>query len=140
MIMRKNGNKEAKELTVSNSKNNFYKSIYELVAQIPPGKVMTYGQIAAWCGKPRGARAVGWAMRSAPIQLNLPCHRVVNRSGATSPDCVFGGAQIQRVILEREGITFKPDGLIDLKRHLWMVTNYKEIKPRGQGSSPGSPQ
>ena len=122
MVIGKKRNEKVEKTSNTSSPKNFYQLIYELVAQIPPGKVMTYGQIAAWCGKPRGARAVGWAMRSTPVQLNLPCHRVVNRSGAMSPDDVFGGAQIQRAMLEREGVTFKSDGRIDLKRHLWAMT------------------
>ena len=96
-----------------------FAEIYEIVAQIPPGSVATYGQIAAMAGIPRGARTVGWAMRQSPQHLNLPCHRVVNSSGALSPVHVFGGEEAQSARLEAEGITFLPGGGIDMKRHLW---------------------
>lgn len=102
------------------SKSNFYQNIYELVAQIPPGCVATYGQLSAMSGKPRGARAVGWAMQNAPAEFNLPCHRVVNRSGMLAPDAVFGGAERQRKMLEEEGVCFRPNGTIAMEKHLWM--------------------
>jgi methylated-DNA-protein-cysteine methyltransferase-like protein len=60
-------------------------------------------------------------MRSAPKNLNLPCHRVVNKSGAMAPDYIFGGAANQRSKLALEGITFKEDGCIDLAKNLWQV-------------------
>jgi methylated-DNA-protein-cysteine methyltransferase-like protein len=102
--------------------SNFFAAVYQIVAQIPEGKVATYGQIAALLGEPKGARIVGWAMRGAPANLNLPCHRVVNKSGAMAPDYVFGGAQSQRAKLAAEGIQFNEDDHIDLARYLWEVT------------------
>jgi methylated-DNA-protein-cysteine methyltransferase-like protein len=96
----------------------FFKKVYQIVAQVPPGKVATYGQIAALLGEPRHARIVGWAMHDAPKELNLPCHRIVNKAGSLSPGCIFDpGAQ--RILLEKEGVTFQEDGHIDLKQHLW---------------------
>lgn len=97
----------------------FFSRVYEIVSQIPEGKVATYGQIALLLGEPRSARVVGWAMRSTPKDLNLPCHRVVNRFGEMSPDYVFGSSELQREILISEGITFKENGCIDMKKHLW---------------------
>ena len=99
--------------------DNFFKEVYEIVAQIPAGKVASYGQIAAMLGNPRAARTVGWAMASAPSHLQLPCHRVVNREGRLSPDPVFGGYEVQRADLEAEGVVFKADGRIDMKKCLW---------------------
>lgn len=96
----------------------FFAEVYRIVAQIPAGKVATYGQIAAWLGAPRGARTVGWAMWECPPELGLPCHRVVNRSGAMAPDHVFGGAERQRAMLAAEGVTFTPDGRVDMSRHM----------------------
>lgn len=98
--------------------NGFFKQVYQIVAQIPVGKVATYGQIAALIGEPRNARVVGWAMHDAPKELGLPCHRVVNKSGGMCPGHLFGpGAQ--RALLESEGITFKANDCIDMKKHLW---------------------
>ncbi|NLV91778.1 MAG: MGMT family protein [Firmicutes bacterium] len=97
----------------------FFQKVYRLVAQIPPGQVATYGQIAALLGNPRSARAVGWAMRAAPQEQNLPCHRVVRQDGGLAPGFVFGGTAIQRAILAEEGVSFLPNGKIDLSQHLW---------------------
>lgn len=101
--------------------DSFFNRVYEIVAQIPKGKVTTYGQIALLLGEPRSARVVGWAMKAAPGYLNLPCHRVVNKLGEMSPDYVFGSSEIQRSLLISEGITFKPDGRINLEKHLWNI-------------------
>jgi len=87
----------------------FFAQVYKLVAQIPEGKVATYGQLAAMLGSPRAARIVGWAMASAPEHLDLPCHRVIR----------FGGYDAQRAELEAEGVLFRPDGTVDMKACLW---------------------
>lgn len=98
---------------------HFFESVYEIVAKIPSGCVATYGQIAMMAGSPRAARQVGYAMSCAKESRNLPCHRVVNRLGELAPDHVFGDKSYQRMLLEKEGITFLDDGTIDLKKHLW---------------------
>jgi methylated-DNA-protein-cysteine methyltransferase related protein len=101
------------------SLKDFFKRVYLVVSKIPEGKVATYGQIARLLGEPRSARIVGWAMKAAPSELHLPCHRVVNRLGELAPEYAFGSKQLQRDILETEGITFKKDGSINLNKHLW---------------------
>ncbi len=97
----------------------FFQEVYGIVAQIPGGKVATYGQIAMMLGRPRGARMVGWAMAGVPQELNLPCHQVVNQIGELSPAHVFGGEGRQRALLEAEGVTFNQSGKINMKMHLW---------------------
>lgn len=99
--------------------NGFFNDIYEIVAKIPKGSVTTYGMIARLLGRPNAARIVGWAMNSAPSDRDLPCHRVVNKAGDMAPNNVFGGADLQRAILESEGVTFLADGRIDMDKHLW---------------------
>ena len=101
------------------SYTSFYKIIYDIVSQIPEGQVATYGQIAFLAGHPRASRIVGYAMSKAPQERNLPCHRVVNREGRMAPGYAFGGQELQRAMLEKEGITFRDNGCIDMKRHLW---------------------
>nr|MBC7244075.1 MGMT family protein [Chloroflexota bacterium] len=101
----------------SQSDIHFFQNVYELVSQVPAGHVVTYGQIAAALGKPRGARLVGWAMRVCPD--NVPWHRVVNAQGALSTHALPGGFNLQRVLLEDEGIRFDPDGRIDLRIYGW---------------------
>lgn len=97
----------------------FFDRVHDLVARIPRGKVMTYGQIAARLGGYYSGRTVGFAMRAAPAERDLPCHRVVNIKGEMAPGYVFGGAARQRAMLRREGVKFKPDGRIDLARSQW---------------------
>lgn len=98
---------------------NSFERIYAVVCQIPAGKVATYGQIARLAGNPRWARAVGYALHNNPRPGEIPCHRVVNREGKTAAAFAFGGSDIQRALLENEGVTFLPDGRVDLKKHLW---------------------
>lgn len=103
---------------MKNETNHFCESVYNLVACIPAGKVMTYGQIALVLGRPRAARIVGGAMSRAPDGRNLPCHRVLNRLGELSPPEVFGEG-VQRQRLCGEGVQFLESGRVDLSRCLW---------------------
>ncbi len=100
-------------------KLEFFYRVYEIVAQIPAGKVMTYGQIAMMLGSPHYARRVGQAMFHAPEYLGLPCHRVTNSKGELAPAYVFGGMEKQWEILKDEGVCFKKNGCVDLKKSLW---------------------
>ena len=104
---------------MSSLEKGFFKRVYEIVSRIPEGKVATYGGIGKMLGYPRGAKVVGWAMKSAPEGLNLPCHRVVKSTGELAPGYVFGDAEIQRAMLASEGITFREDGTIDMNKHIW---------------------
>jgi methylated-DNA-protein-cysteine methyltransferase-like protein len=104
---------------MSSLEKGFFKRVYEIVSRIPEGKVATYGGIGKMLGYPRGAKIVGWAMKSAPEGLNLPCHRVVKSTGELAPGYVFGDAEIQRAMLASEGITFREDGTIDMNKHIW---------------------
>ncbi|MGE5558812.1 MAG: MGMT family protein [Bacillota bacterium] len=101
--------------------SRLYQKIYEIVAGIPHGSVATYGLVAALAGIPRGARIVARAMHNTPPYMDIPCHRVVRGDGALAPDYVFGGAGRQREILEGEGIIFKANGRIDMKRSSWKL-------------------
>jgi methylated-DNA-protein-cysteine methyltransferase-like protein len=94
--------------------------VYRLVRRIPRGKVVTYGQVAALLGRPRGARAVGMALSSlsAPTIDGVPWHRVVNAAGRCSHRDRFW-ADIQRDFLESEGVRFTRGGRIDLARARW---------------------
>lgn len=92
----------------------FSKEVYEIVAQIPVGKVLTYGMIARLIGCPQNARLVGTAMKNAPQELYLPTWRVVNSQGRTVPMWAE-----QRELLEAEGVLFKNNGLVDVEHFLW---------------------
>lgn len=93
--------------------------IYAVVRQIPPGRVATYGQVAMLAGNPRWARVVGYALHENPDPDSIPCHRVVNRQGRTAPAFAFGGEDMQRFLLEAEGVGFTPEGAVDLARYIW---------------------
>ena len=97
--------------------DTFPKRVYQLVARIPRGKVATYGQLALLAGSPRASRIVGAALAKAPA--GLPCHRVLYRDGSQCCQKAFGGPEIQRGMLEEEGVPFLPDGRADLARALW---------------------
>ena len=96
---------------------NTFEKIYEVVKSIPKGKVGTYGQIAFLAGNPRWARVVGYALHVNPDTSSIPCHRVVNREGRVAPGFAFGGEDVQRKLLEAEGVVFEPDGRIDLEKY-----------------------
>lgn len=96
---------------------NTFEKIYEVVKNIPEGRVATYGQVAFLAGNPRWSRVVGYALHNNPEPNVIPCHRVVNREGRLAPSFAFGGDEIQRQLLEAEGITFEPDGRVDLKKY-----------------------
>ncbi len=97
----------------------FFDRVYALVAQIPRGRVATYGQIARMLGAPRSARIVGWAMHGNPHGSRVPCHRVIQQGGSCSPNFRFGDLGAQRRLLEREGVHFLLDGRVDLEAHQW---------------------
>jgi methylated-DNA-protein-cysteine methyltransferase-like protein len=101
-------------------KTNFFNKVYEVVKKIPPGKVMTYGQIAEILGT-KDARKVGWALHANP-DSNTPCHRVVNKEGKVAKNYAFGDWKEQKVRLIEEGVSFVDEMSVNLKRHLLRET------------------
>jgi methylated-DNA-protein-cysteine methyltransferase-like protein len=103
---------------------NFFSRITLLVQKIPKGQVATYGQIAALAGNPRASRMVGWALHSLPEKKleTVPWHRVINREGRISTTCLDHTAELQALLLKKEGIRVElKDGnyYADLKKYLW---------------------
>lgn len=98
---------------------SFYQKVYEIVRQIPEGKVTTYGHIAKMLGSPRSSRIVGYALHINPEPFVTPCHRVVNREGRLAPGFAFGGPDVQRQLLENEGVRVNSDNCVDLEKYLW---------------------
>jgi methylated-DNA-protein-cysteine methyltransferase-like protein len=97
-----------------------YQRIYAVVARIPRGRVASYGQIARLADMPRHARLVGYALNALVASNRLPWHRVVNAQGRISERGDGGAAaQAQRKRLEKEGVRFSPQGLIDLAAYGW---------------------
>ena len=97
----------------------FYERVYEFVAQVPAGSVVTYGQVALELGSPSAARAVGYALYFMPPALDVPWWRVINATGAISYRGRGEAADLQRRRLQDEGLAFDGEGRVDLKKHRW---------------------
>ena len=102
-----------------NMQYNFFERVYEAVKKVPAGKVSTYGDIARAIGAPRCARQVGWALHCNPQQGVIPCHRVIFSSGSVCTGFAFGGPEVQKAMLEAEGVEVSDDLKIDLKKYRW---------------------
>ena len=93
--------------------------IWQVVALIPSGKVATYGDVARQAGMPGAARRVGMALRRLPADTRIPWHRVINAQGRISLPEGSASQLTQRERLEAEGILFKVNGSVDLRRFGW---------------------
>lgn len=98
-----------------------WQRVYAVVGRIPRGKVATYGQVARLAGLGRGARQVGYALHALPDNASLPWHRVINRLGEISLRRSGGHDELQRLLLEREGIRFDQKGRVDLSEFGWQA-------------------
>ena len=105
---------------VLSKKRNTFERIYANVNEIPPGKVATYGQIAAIVSQGLPARIVGYALHGLPDGTPVPWHRVINSKGKISYAATrYDHDSLQQKLLEQEGIKFSNDGIIDLNEFLW---------------------
>ncbi len=101
----------------ADSNKDLYEQIYEVVSQIPRGRVTTYGAIASHLGVASGARMVGYALnRSA--KTGIPAHRVLNRLGQLTGRAHFPD-DTMRERLEQEGVTFTEEYTVDIDKHFW---------------------
>ncbi|MBR0385958.1 MAG: methylated-DNA--[Erysipelotrichaceae bacterium] len=91
-------------------------NVLSLVAEIPYGKVASYGQIARLIGRPKNSRLVGKILSMAEYYGRYPCHRVVNHAGRTAP-----GFTEQKQRLLEEGVSFLKNGCVDMKKHQWNI-------------------
>lgn len=97
--------------------NRFALEVYDLVAKIPKGRIMTYGQIAALCGSPRSARIVGQIAHWGPLEL--PWQRVVNKNGGLAAGYTTGGREAHKRDLEADGITVSQVYTVDVNNLIW---------------------
>lgn len=104
------------------SKNSdYFERVYEVVNEIPAGKVTTYGAIAGKLGVRSGARMVGYALNhliNSDQHMNVPAHRVVNRLGQLTGRAYFPG-DTMRERLKQEGVSFTADYTVDIETHFW---------------------
>ena len=96
--------------------------ILSVVSCVPLGSVATYGQIAQLIGRERNARLVGRVLSQAGLYGKYPCHRVVNSAGRLAP-----AWEEQRHLLWAEGVTFKTNGCVDLKKHQWKPIDMNKV-------------
>ena len=99
-----------------------YALVWGIAKRIPRGRVATYGQLAALLGMPGRARQIGYALSVTPENMKIPWHRVVNAEGRISlrlKHWETGSDDLQRILLEAEGVTFDDSGRIDLKKFRW---------------------
>ena len=100
--------------------DSFFEQVYEIVRQIPKGKVTSYGAIAACLGTRLSARMVGWAMNAAhSVKPKIPAHRVVNRNGMLSGKQHFETDTRMEELLRKEGIEIRNDIIVNFAKHFW---------------------
>jgi methylated-DNA-protein-cysteine methyltransferase related protein len=102
------------------STKTFRERVLDVIANIPEGRVMTYGQLAEVAGMPRHARAVGDILHGLSLETDLPWWRVINSSGKISTYKV-GTGELQRGLLEREAVQFDANGKLKLEKYRWQI-------------------
>jgi methylated-DNA-protein-cysteine methyltransferase-like protein len=99
---------------------SFFQDVYDVVRQIPKGRVTSYGAIAAYLGTKLSARMVGWAMNGAHnVKPKVPAQRVVNRNGMLSGKAHFDTPTHMEELLKKDGVAVKNDTVIDFEKRFW---------------------
>lgn len=106
-----------------------YELIWTLARRIPRGRVATYGQIAELAGLDGHARQVGYALHNLPDASDVPWHRVINAKGEISPRSAGDSHELQRLLLEAEGVEIDLRGRIDLNRFRWKSPRRRASRP-----------
>lgn len=99
--------------------DNFFQRVYQVVKQIPEGRVTSYGAIARFLGTAKSARMVGWAMNASHELYDVPAHRVVNRLGVLTGKHHFEGINLMQQLLENEGVNIENLQIVDFEKHFW---------------------
>ena len=108
----------AKQQTANKQGASFFEDVWDVVKQIPKGRVTSYGLIANYLGTKMSARMVGWAMNAVHSDETIPAQRVVNRNGMLSGKAHFGGDRMQQ-LLERDGVKVEKDKVVDFEKIKW---------------------
>lgn len=112
----------------------FFDKVYEVVRQVPHGRVTTYGAIASHLGTAGASRMVGWAMNQSHAQPEyVPAHRVVNRNGMLTGKHHFGGPNVMKQLLESEHIAVQDDRVVRFRELFW-----DPREASASGEEPGS--
>ncbi|TXT60764.1 MAG: DNA base-flipping protein [Promethearchaeota archaeon] len=104
----------------------FTKNVIKIIQRIPKGKILTYGAIAKLAGNPQAARQVSWILHSSSKKYDLPWHRIINSKGEISLK-IKKDKNLQKHLLEKEGIEFKTDYQMELSSYLWNIKALDEI-------------
>lgn len=104
---------------MTSSKDDFFNKVYDVVRQIPVGRVTSYGAIARFLGAPRSSRVVGYAMNSSHTQDDVPAQRVVNRNGVLTGKHHYPGTNLMQQLLENEGLDIIDDQVQNLDEVFW---------------------
>jgi methylated-DNA-protein-cysteine methyltransferase-like protein len=100
--------------------DNFFQMVYDIVRQVPKGRVTSYGAIAAALGAKSSARMVGWAMNgSHRMKPKVPAQRVVNRQGLLSGRIHFDYPEQMQELLEKEGVKIEDNQVVDFNKKFW---------------------
>lgn len=106
--------------TATPKEYSFFKDVYDVVRQIPKGRVTSYGAIAAYLGTKLSARMVGWAMNAAHIaKPKVPAHRVVNRNGMLTGKHHFPTPTLMEELLKKEKVEVNNDTVVDFEKLFW---------------------
>ena len=110
-----------KKLTPSGKRDeSFFEMVFDVVRQIPQGRVSSYGAIAAALGTKSSARMVGWALHSSNlVNQNVPAHRVLNRQGLLTGKMHFAYPEQMQELLEKEGVAIKNDQVVNFEKLFW---------------------
>jgi len=104
---------------MSNNNNDFFEMVYDVVREIPFGRVTSYGAIANYLGAKKSSRMVGWAMNASHGQKDVPAHRVVNRNGMLTGKMHFSTPNEMQDKLMQEGIFVVDDRIQNFQTHFW---------------------
>jgi len=116
--IKKKPEKETPKSTVK--EYSFFANVYDVVRQIPKGRVTAYGAIATYLGTKLSARMVGWAMNASHVsQPKIPAHRVVNRNGMLTGKFHFATSTLMEELLKKEKVDVVDDKIVDFKNHFW---------------------
>lgn len=100
-------------------RDDYMQAILEYLLTIPDGKVVTYGQIAEWMGNKGLSRLVGNYLHQNPDPDRYPCYKVVNHQGKLTGRFAFGGINVQKELLEADGVEVSDDYRVNLKKYQW---------------------
>ena len=120
---------------INPDRGSFFEKVYDVVRQIPMGRVTSYGAIASYLGSKGSSRMVGWAMNASHASApEIPAHRVVNRNGLLTGKAHFGNPKLMAQLLENEGAIIEDDTILNFKEIFWdpaetYLTELRDLNP-----------